>query len=485
MMNRIQRRIKQLLCLLLVFSLGCSSTLVYAASKETKDKIDQVQKEKEEAEAEKKKTEQEQNKLNNAKSEMEAYLQKLSKESHSLNEQVAVLDDEMEVKEEEVASKEAQVKKAQQELDQQYADMKLRIRYLYENDQSTMQNLIEAVLSGGITGFLNQVEYTVSVNQYDRSMLEEYKEAKKELDAQYEALQEEKDALALLKEETEKKKQQVAAQQKATGSKVSEYETLLAQKKGEITDMAEYIQQKTDLLNRLIAQAAREEAAARLQAAQDAASSMGGTIIAGDAGISRGELSLSEYEIMLLAVMIYCEAGNQGMEGQLAVGYVIMNRVRSSKFPNSLEAVLRQSRQFEPVGSGRFDLVLTAEQDDDIPNIVTQSCWNAARAVVNGTSNVGDSLFFRTWAPVPTLVANLQNGGVPYWIIKDHIFYYYWTSYSTGSSSSNQNQNSSDEEDEDLDDEDEDDETPGSGGTDVQTDSDADSQMESPSESEE
>lgn len=130
------------------------------------------------------------------------------------------------------------------------------------------------------------------------------------------------------------------------------------------------------------------------------------------------------------------------------VGLVIMNRIRSSRFPNTLEGVLRQSKQFEPVGSGRFDLVLKAEQDDDIPNIVTQSCWNAARAVINGTSNVGESLFFRTWAPVPSLVTNLQNGGVPYWIIKDHIFYYYWTSYTTGSSDSKKDQTDEDDEDE-------------------------------------
>ena len=155
-----------------------------------------------------------------------------------------------------------------------------------------------------------------------------------------------------------------------------------------------------------------------------------GNIIAGDAGISSGQVSLSEYELMLLATMIYCEAGNQGTEGQLAVGYVIMNRVRSNLYPNSLESVLRQSRQFEPAGSGRFDLVLQAEQDHDIPNIVTQSCWNAARTVVNGSSNVGDSLFFRTWAPVPQLITNLKNGGVPHWIIRDHVFYYYWTNYS-------------------------------------------------------
>lgn len=98
-------------------------------------------------------------------------------------------------------------------------------------------------------------------------------------------------------------------------------------------------------MNELIAKAAAEEKAARIKAAQEAAADMEGvTIIAGDPKISRGEISLSDYEMLLLATMIYCEAGNQGSEGQLAVGYVIMNRVRSALYPNSLESVLRQSQ---------------------------------------------------------------------------------------------------------------------------------------------
>ena len=218
-----------------------------------------------------------------------------------------------------------------------------------------------------------------------------------------------------------------AQQQAATGSRISEYNSLISDLEGKIGDMDELIQEKTKILNELIAQAEEEERQARIQAAQNAASSMENvTIIAGDAQISDHQISLSDYELLMLATIIYCEAGNQSYEGQLAVGYVIMNRVRSSLYPSTLEGVLRQSKQFEPVGSGRFDLVLQAEQDDDIPDIVTQSCWNAAREVVNGSSNVGESLFFRTWAPVPSLITNLQNGGVPYWIIQDHIFYYYY-----------------------------------------------------------
>ena len=451
----------RLLCLALALCLGFSSCTALAASKDTQDKIDKVKQEKNEAEEEKKKTEQEQNKLNNAKSEMENYLKELANQSKSLNEQVTELDQQITDKENQVSSMEGRIEEAQADLDKQYEDMKTRIQYMYENDQTAVQNIITAALTGGLTGLLNQVEYTVSVNQYDRNMLENYKVSKADLDDQYAKLQDEQDALELLKTETEKKKQQVADQQAATGSKLSEYEKLLAQKEGEITDMAEFIKEKTDLLNQLIAKAAQEEAAARIRAAQQAAASMNtsGNIQQADSGISGGSVSLSDYEIMMLATIIYCEAGNQGTDGQLAVGYVIMNRIRSSRFPNTLEGVLRQSKQFEPVGSGRFDLVLKAEQDDDIPNIVTQSCWNAARAVVNGTSNVGESLFFRTWAPVPSLVTNLQNGGVPYWIIKDHIFYYYWTSYTTGSSSNNNTSNDDDDDDEDESEDIEDDDT--------------------------
>ncbi|MDO4261275.1 MAG: cell wall hydrolase [Eubacteriales bacterium] len=361
---------------------------------------------------------------------MQEYLAQLEKETSSLNEQISVLTQNITEKEAEVAAKEAEVESAQADLDKQYADMKRRIQYMYENGQNTMLSYLTSALDGGISDMLNQVEYSSNIMSYDRERLEEYEASKEALDEQYAQLQDEQEALELLKTETQEKQQKVASQQKAAGTKVSQYNEQISQMESQIGSIDDMIEEKTKLLNELIAKAEAEERAARIQAAKDAAASMDGvTIIAGDPQISRGEITLSDYEILLLATMIYCEAGNQGKEGQLAVGYVIMNRVRSALYPSSLESVLRQSRQFEPVSSGRFDLVLQAEQDDDIPNIVTQSCWDAAYEVINGTSNVDDCLFFRTWAPVPSLITNLEAGGVPYFIIKDHIFYYYWTSY--------------------------------------------------------
>ncbi len=457
MRNTLRRWYKRMLCLALALCVGFSSCIVFAVSDETQSKIDQTEEEKAAAENEKAAAEEEQSNLSSAKEEMEQYLEQLSSQANSLNEQVALLEEELETKEAEVAAKEEEIAEAEAELEQQYADMKTRIQYMYESDQNTVLSYMLALLTGGITDMLNKVEYAASINEYDRDMLENYKASKEALDQQYAELQDEQEALELLKEETEEKQQQVATQQASTGSKISSYNSQLAALEEEITDIDELIEQKTALLNELIAQAEAEEAAARIAAAQSAASSMSGTVIVGDANISRETITLSDYEIMLLAVMIYCEAGNQGTEGQLAVGYVIMNRLRSSLYPSTLEAVLRQSKQFEPVSSGRFDLVLQAEQDDTITNIVTESCWSAARTVINGTSNVGDSLFFRTWAPVPSLITNLQNNNVPYWIIKDHVFYYYWTSYSTESSSSDSDSEEDETESDDSDSEEDDD----------------------------
>ncbi len=439
----------RMLCLMLAFGMGASPVTAYAVSKETQAEIDRIKKEKEEAERAKRAAEQQKGNLNSQKSNMEKYMKDLENQAKSLNEQISILESDITAREEEIAQKEVELVEAQEEVDRQYEDMKKRIQYMYENGQGNVLNYMSAALTDGLTDMLNRAEYAMDINQYDRSMLNSYKEAKAELQRQQQELQEEQETLEKMKEEAEKKKVEVANQQKATSSKLSEFDDLLAQAINELSSKEEIVAEKTRILNQLIQKAANEEQQARLAAAQQAASSMnGGYIISADAKIDRSPKSLSEYEIMLLACMIYCEAGNQGWDGQTAVGYVIMNRVRSALYPNSLEAVLRQSKQFEPAGSGRFDLVLRAEQDDDIRNIVTQSCWDAARTVVNGSSNVGDSLFFRTWKPVPTLVENLKAGGVPYWIIKDHIFYYYWTSYSTKPKPSEPDDKDDDDDDE-------------------------------------
>ena len=63
----------------------------------------------------------------------------------------------------------------------------------------------------------------------------------------------------------------------------------------------------------------------------------------------------------LMASIIYCEAGNQPYEGQVAVGAVIMNRVKSGSYPNSIEEVIYQSGQFGPATTGWLNRVRSSK----------------------------------------------------------------------------------------------------------------------------
>ena len=90
----------------------------------------------------------------------------------------------------------------------------------------------------------------------------------------------------------------------------------------------------------------------------------------------------------LLAALIYCEAGNQSYEGMVAVGAVVMNRVYSSSFPNSISEVIYQSGQFTPASSGGLSSALA--------NGVPSSCYEAASAAISGENPVGNALYFNT-----------------------------------------------------------------------------------------
>ena len=98
-------------------------------------------------------------------------------------------------------------------------------------------------------------------------------------------------------------------------------------------------------------------------------------------------VSASSSDLDLLAALIYCEAGNQSMEGKIAVGQVVMNRVASSSFANSIHDVIYESGQFTPASSGWLDSVIGSAPSD---------CYEAAQAAMNGQGTVGGALYFNT-----------------------------------------------------------------------------------------
>lgn len=89
----------------------------------------------------------------------------------------------------------------------------------------------------------------------------------------------------------------------------------------------------------------------------------------------------------LLAALIFCEAGNQPYDGQVAVGAVVMNRIRSGVYPNSVSEVVYQSGQFGPAMTGWLDSVLASGG-------YTDSAMQAAADAIAGANPIGDCLYF-------------------------------------------------------------------------------------------
>ncbi|MBP5608272.1 MAG: cell wall hydrolase [Lachnospiraceae bacterium] len=100
-----------------------------------------------------------------------------------------------------------------------------------------------------------------------------------------------------------------------------------------------------------------------------------------------GVYAASASDVVLLGALIQCEAGNQPYEGQVAVGAVVMNRLRSPAYPNTLYGVIYASGQFGPAGNGGVDRRIAGG--------VSPSCLQAAQQALDGYSNVGGATHFR------------------------------------------------------------------------------------------
>ena len=102
----------------------------------------------------------------------------------------------------------------------------------------------------------------------------------------------------------------------------------------------------------------------------------------GSGPIQHGDEFYDEEDLYWLSHVIYAESGNQSLEGKIAVGNVVMNRLESPNFPNTIKGVLYQRNQFSTVSNGT--IYLTPNEQSVV----------AAKLVLEGVNTAGDSLFF-------------------------------------------------------------------------------------------
>lgn len=97
---------------------------------------------------------------------------------------------------------------------------------------------------------------------------------------------------------------------------------------------------------------------------------------------------ISGEDLKLLASIIYCEANGEPYIGKVAVGSVVLNRVKSADYPNTIRDVIYAKGQFSPVRNGSMSKALKY-------GLADVSCYEAALQALAGTQPVGDKLYFR------------------------------------------------------------------------------------------
>ena len=354
----------------------------------TYGQLQEAKEEKEEAESNINNAQEDLNDLNSERAELQIYLDQLNGELANASGELASIEALIAEKEAGIEATRIQLEQAKEDEQEQYEAMKERIKFMYERgDTAYIQLFFE---SDSFADFLNKSEYVEKLTEYDRQMLQEYVDLQEQIADDEQMLQDERDALDVLRVDVETKQAEVAGLVAQTSNHVAAYEDQISDKERELLEYEKRLEQSENDIATLQAKL-EEEMKISQQAAQMGFSDLSSiTFAAGD--------------IDLLAAIIECEAGGEPYVGQVAVGNVVMNRVKSPLFPNTVLEVIYQNRQFSPVGSGRYAVVLARGANE--------SCYNAARDSMAGSAPVGNCLFFRT--PIPGLTGT-QIGG--------HIFY--------------------------------------------------------------
>ena len=132
----------------------------------------------------------------------------------------------------------------------------------------------------------------------------------------------------------------------------------------------------------------------------------------------REEVDYTEEELKLLACLVHSEAGDQSYEGKLAVANIVLNRVKSSIYPDTIKDVIYQPGQFSVVKIGSL-----SKQLDNYESYSTKSqllTIKAAKAALQGANNIGNRLYFHTYKLAVKKGYNQKKNAVK---IEDHLFW--------------------------------------------------------------
>ena len=269
-------------------------------------------------------------------------------------------------------------------------------------------DLLQIIFSSESMGdFLNKAEFVKNITEYDRNMLDELQQvhdlvAKKDAD-----LKAEQASLAEMKTNLDQQEQELNDKISSTSGELQASSEALAKAKEAQAAAAAALKKKQE------EEAAAAEKQKQEEAANAAASNTSGSSGNTDSGSSGGNTTITvpdtpaeTTDLVLFAAILQCEAGGYNYDGILAVATVIMNRVESPAYPNTISGVVYQSGQFAPTWDGSLSRVLQSGPVSLCYQVAQEALGGARLASVSGCYqfrsastgvsgiNVGGNVFF-------------------------------------------------------------------------------------------
>ena len=376
------------MCIACLCSFMSGEIKAHASVDTTSQKIKDAEELKRETEEMKEATEQKKEGLKDQKEELVSFLGELNENLTEITENIGKIEDKITVKQEEINTAQSELADALEEERAQYALMKKRIKFMYERGDKSLFSTFFS--SKSYSDFLNKAEYIDRIEDYDKKMYDNLIQIRSDIEEKETTLRAEEEQLQSLKRQAQTEEMRVSSLVTSTNGSIAQTDGQISAAELETAAYEAELKAQEENLAALKKQLAEE------QAMIAKASKMSWRNIS--------EVSFQDGDRDLLACLIYCEAGNQPYIGKVAVGAVVINRVRSAAYPNTLSGVIYQSRQFSPVGSGRLATRLALG--------APSACYQAADEALSGATPVGNCLYFRTVIP--------EINGT---IIGDHVFY--------------------------------------------------------------
>lgn len=340
-----------------------------------------------------------QDQIDDAKDELDSFQEQqdtLQGDLDNLNNSLSTLANDMNTLETQISQKQQEIKLLSLELEEatllaneQYETMKSRIQFMYEHGSTS---LLEILLeSHSFADFLNRAEYVSFITSYDREKLNEYQQLMANISQKKKDLEESEATLLAMHDDMKQKQSNVTALIQKTQSSIDETQAEISNSEDQLASLSKQLAYWEEVERKLEEEKAKED----MEKWEE--------IQGSDKEDFSGSYTPLEGEAYLLAAIIQCEAEGEPYEGKIAVGNVVLNRVKSSRFPNTITGVIYQKKQFSPVASGRLAYRLEAGVNDE--------CIRAATEVLNG-KHITDALFFRG-----------NNGSISGTVIGNHVFY--------------------------------------------------------------